>query len=105
MEKAGNVFTIPSSFGWSDLGTWASLHAEAAQDDQQNLINLGPNLLYNVNNCLLRAPKDKLVVIKDLEDYIVVDEGDILLIHPKAKEQEIKKITEAIGKQFGENFL
>jgi mannose-1-phosphate guanylyltransferase len=105
MEKAGNVFTIPSSFGWSDLGTWASLHAEAAQDDQQNLINLGPNLLYNVKNCLLRAPKDKLVVIKDLEDYIVVDEGDILLIHPKAKEQEIKKITEAIGQQFGENFL
>jgi mannose-1-phosphate guanylyltransferase len=105
MEKAGNVYTIPSSFGWSDLGTWASLHAEAAQDAQQNVINLGPNLLYNVNNCLLRAPKDKLVVIKDLEDYIVVDEGDILLIHPKAKEQEIKKITEAIGKQFGESFL
>lgn len=105
MEKAGNVYTIPSSFGWSDLGTWASLHAEAAQDAQQNVINLGPNLLYNVNNCLLRAPKDKLVVIKDLEDYIVVDEGDILLIHPKAKEQEIKKITEAIGQQFGESFL
>ncbi|AEE51546.1 mannose-1-phosphate guanylyltransferase [Haliscomenobacter hydrossis] len=105
MEKADNVFTIPSSFGWSDLGTWASLHSEAEQDAQNNVINLGPHLLRGVNNCLLRAPKDKLVVITDLEDYIVVDEDDILLIHPKSKEQEIKKITEAIGNQFGASFL
>jgi mannose-1-phosphate guanylyltransferase len=105
MEKADNVFTIPSSFGWSDLGTWGSLHAEAQQDSQNNVINLGPHVLYQVNNCLLRAPKDKLVVIKDLEDFIVVDEEDILLIYPKSKEQEIKKITEEVGNKFGENFL
>jgi mannose-1-phosphate guanylyltransferase len=105
MEKADNVYTIPSSFGWSDLGTWGSLHAEADKDEKDNVTNLGPNLLFNVSNCLLRAPKDKLVVIKDLEDYIVVDEGDILLIHPKGKEQEIKKITEELGLKFGENFL
>jgi len=105
MEKADNVYTIPSSFGWSDLGTWGSLHAEADKDEKDNVTNLGPNLLFNVSNCLLRAPKDKLVVIKDLEDYIVVDEGDILLIHPKGKEQEIKKITEELGLKFGDNFL
>lgn len=97
MEKASNVYTIPSSFGWSDLGTWASLHAEAECDSADNLITASPVLLYEVKNCLIRAPKDKLVVIKGLEDYIVVDEGDVLLIHPKSKEQEIKKITEEVA--------
>ena len=46
----------------------------------------------------------KLVVIKDLEDYIVVDEDDVLLIHPKSKEQEIKAITKTI-KEKSEQFL
>jgi mannose-1-phosphate guanylyltransferase len=105
MEKADNVYTIPASFGWSDLGTWASLHTEAGKDENGNALNAEPHLLYNVNNCLIRAPKGKLVVIKDLEDYIVVDEGDVLLIHPKGKEQEIKKIVEAVGKGLDKNMV
>jgi mannose-1-phosphate guanylyltransferase len=105
MEKADNVYTIPSSFGWSDLGTWASLHAEGDKDSHGNTLNAEPAMLYHVNNCLIRAPKGKLVVIKDLEDYIVVDEGDVLLIHPKGKEQEIKKIAEEVGKSLGEHLV
>lgn len=96
MEKADNVYTIPADFGWSDLGTWASLHAEATHDERQNVIHAGEHLLFDTQNCLIRAPKNKLVVIKDLDGYIVVDEGDVLLIFPKAKEQEIKQITEAV---------
>jgi mannose-1-phosphate guanylyltransferase len=105
MEKADNVYTIPASFGWSDLGTWASLHTEAGKDENGNALNADTHLLYNVNNCLVRAPQGKLVVIKDLEDYIVVDEGDVLLIHPKGKEQEIKKIVEAVGKNLDRNLV
>jgi mannose-1-phosphate guanylyltransferase len=105
MEKAENVYTIPSSFGWSDLGTWASLHAEAPYDERGNVTNGTPFLLYNVSNCLIRAPKGKLVVVKDLDDFIVIDEGDILLIHPKSKEQEIKKITEEVGLSIGGDFV
>jgi mannose-1-phosphate guanylyltransferase len=105
MEKAENVYTIPSSFGWSDLGTWASLHSEAPYDEQGNVTNGSPFLLYNVSNCLIRAPKGKLVVVKDMDDFIIIDEGDILLIHPKSKEQEIKKITEEVGRQIGGDFV
>lgn len=105
LEKAPNVFTIPSEFGWSDLGTWASLHAECAKDDNDNLLQGDQILALDTDNCLVRTPVGKLVVIKDLSDYIVVDTGDVLLIHPKSKEQEIKEITGLVRRRFGGKYL
>ncbi len=105
MESAENVFTIPAEFGWSDLGTWNSLHIEAEKDHHQNVIT-GENVMtYNTSNCLIRVPKEKLVVLKDLEDYIIVDEEDVLLVFPKSKEQEIKSITKEIREKKGSQYL
>ncbi len=104
MERAANVYTIPSSFGWSDLGTWASLFAELEKDEQQNVFTSGHVLANDVQNTLIRAPKNKLVVVKGLKDYIVVDEEDVLLIYPKSKEQEVKKITGEVKDRFDEKF-
>jgi mannose-1-phosphate guanylyltransferase len=106
MERATNVFTLPADIGWSDLGTWASLHAESPKDPHGNVLQGSDHFLTeNVHNCLVRAPKDKLVVMRDLDDFIVVDEGDVLLIYPKSKEQEIKQVSKALdssatGKKF-----
>jgi mannose-1-phosphate guanylyltransferase len=94
MEKASNVYTIPSDFGWSDLGTWASLHAESPKDEQGNVIQGSSIQLVDTQNTLVRAPKGKRLVIGGLDDYIVVDEGDVLLIWPKSREQEIKKLVD-----------
>lgn len=105
MEKAKNVYTIPSEFGWSDLGTWNSLHAEFEKDEANNALNSDNILVRDTRDCLIRAPKDKLVVVKDLENYIIVDEGDVLLIYPKNKEQEIKAITKEIEAQKGDKYL
>lgn len=105
MEKASNVFVIPSQFGWSDLGTWASLHAEQEKDEAGNVVQGKKVLLQGVSNSLIRVPADKIVVIKDLEDFIVVDEGDILVVFPKSKEQEIKQITEEVRNRFGSEFI
>jgi len=105
MEKADNVYTIPSEFGWSDLGTWGSLHAENEKDEAGNVINGNQVVTMNTSNCLVRVPKEKLVVVKDLDDYIIVDEGDVLLIYPKSKEQEIKAVTGQIKTEKGEVYL
>lgn len=105
MEKAENIFTIPSSFGWSDLGTWASLYAESEKKLHQNVIQGDSVIALDSTGCLVRAQKGKLVVLKDLEDYIIVDENDVLLIFPKSKEQEIKSVTQQINDKFGEQFL
>ncbi len=96
MEQAKNVFTIPSDFGWSDLGTWASLHAEGDKDEQGNFRSGGQCLLHDVGNSLIRTQTEKLTVIRGLEDYIVIDEKDVLLIYPKSKEQDVKKVTETL---------
>lgn len=108
MEKADNIYTMPADIGWSDLGTWGSLHEQFDKDDNNNAISSPtPELIQTLNtsNCMLRAGKDKLVVIKDLEDYIVVDEDNVLLIYPKGKEQEIKQVSKELAARFGEDYL
>jgi len=98
MEKADNVYTIPSDFGWSDLGTWASLYAESPKNEDGNVLQGNRIHTVDAKDSLLRAPADKLLVVGGLEDYIVVDEGDVLLIWPKSREQEIKGV---VGEVYG----
>jgi mannose-1-phosphate guanylyltransferase len=117
MERADNVFTIPSSFGWSDLGTWNSLHAVADKDPHGNVASYyatggpeapaatGKQLTYKLSDCLLRLPAGKLLVARDLSGYIIVDEGDVLLLWPKDHEQEIKRVTREVRERFGDQFL
>lgn len=105
LEKSPNVHTIPADIGWSDLGTWASLHAERTQDAQGNVVQSDRVLAYEMTNSLVRLPAGKLAIIKGLDDYIVVDEGDVLLIWPKGEEQGIKEVTKAVGVKIGGEFL
>lgn len=105
MEKAENVYTIPADFGWSDLGTWASLHEESEKDAHHNTLQVSESIIMDVQNCLIRAPKDKLVVIKGLEDFIIVDEGDVLLIYPMSSEQEVKAVTKKLKNDGRANYL
>ena len=93
MERADNVFTIPCDIGWSDLGTWGSLHAYADKDERANVVQGGNTVMVDAANNLVRTSDAKLVVIRGLEDFIVVDEDDVLMIYPKSQEQEIKALT------------
>ncbi len=105
MEKADNVYTIPAQFGWSDLGAWASLHGEAPKNEDGNAVQGDRILLHDTHNSLVRLPEGKLAVVTGLDDYIVVDEGDVLLICPKSREQEIKALRGRVGEEFGEEYL
>lgn len=104
LEKAQNVYTIPADIGWSDLGTWASLHEESPKDASGNVLQGQYILAYETKDSLIRATDEKLVVVNGLENYIVVDNDDVLLIWPKDKEQEIKKLTSLLNERFGERY-
>jgi mannose-1-phosphate guanylyltransferase len=104
LEKANNVFTIPSDIGWSDLGTWASLYEVLEKDKQGNSINTNHALLENTCNSLINVQTKKAVVIKGLQDYIVVDDEYVLLIYPKAEEQSIKEVAGFIITKFGSKY-
>jgi len=105
LEKANNVYTIPSDIGWSDLGTWASLHQVSIKDDFGNSITTDLSNLESTKNCLIKVKKEKAVVIKGLDNYIIVDQDDVLLIYPKNLEQEIKDVSSLVSKNFGSNFV
>jgi mannose-1-phosphate guanylyltransferase len=106
MEKADNVYTMPAEVGWSDLGTWASLHEECPHDDAGNTVQADHTVILDSGNNLLRVSNpDKLLVVKDLNDFIIVDEEDVLMIYPKSKEQEIKKVSAIVKERFDGKFL
>jgi len=96
LEKEDKLYTISCDIGWSDLGTWNSLHAYLKKEDDSNVVIANSCKLENVKDVFVKTYADKLVVIKDLEDYIIIDEKDALLIYPKSKEQEIKAVRLSI---------
>lgn len=105
MEKADNVFVIPASFGWSDLGTWASLWENYERDYYGNAVKGKKVMIYDATNNMVMAPDNKLVIIQGLDDYIVIDSGDVLLICKKENEQDIKQITMDMKRKEMDDFL
>lgn len=105
IEKADNVYVIPSSFGWSDLGTWGSAYEHLQKDQLDNAVAGENVIVFDSAKNIIHAHKKKLVLIQGLEDYIVVDTEDALLICKKEKEQEIKNYLAEAKKSAGEKFL
>ena len=93
MEKASNVFVLPATFDWNDLGTWGSLHEKLDKDTQNNAVVNATVLLENASNNIIRSDANKIIVVDGLNDYIIVDNKDVLLIYPKSKEQDIKQVV------------
>ena len=93
MEKADNVYVLPATFDWNDLGTWGSLHDKLDKDSNNNTVVNAKVILENASNNIIYSDAKKLIVVDGLDDYIIVDNENALLIYPKSKEQEIKRIT------------
>jgi len=98
MESAPNVYVLPATFDWNDLGTWGSLHEKLDKDAHNNAVVNATVLLQNTSSNIISTAKDKLVIIDGLHDFIVVDKDNVLLIYPKGKEQEIKGIVAQLPK-------
>jgi mannose-1-phosphate guanylyltransferase len=105
MEKADNVYVIPASFGWSDLGTWNSAYTNLTKDKKENAL-AGENILViDSKNSIVYAPDEKLVVLQGLEDFIVVDTHDVLLICKRENEQQVKDFLSLVKKHKGDKYL
>jgi len=106
MEKADNVYVLPSEFGWSDLGTWASIYDLAEKDYVGNaVIPSDKVIMYDSSNCMVNVPAEKLVILQGLHDYIVVESNNTLLICPRDQEQNVKKVVADVKHQFGAKYI
>lgn len=105
MEKADNVYVIPSSFGWSDLGTWNSAYENLEKDYLANAVAGDNVVVIDATKCVVKAPNDKLLVLQGLDDFIVVDTKDVLLICKRDKEQDIKEYVAELKRSKGDHYL
>ena len=93
MEKAEEIFVCPADFGWSDLGTWGSLHGQSKKDLYGNA-TIGQNInLIESHNCIVHTTQEKKVVIQGLDGYIVAEKENTLLICKLSEEQRIKQFS------------
>jgi mannose-1-phosphate guanylyltransferase len=94
MEKAEEIFVCPADFGWSDLGTWGSLHLQSHKDLYGNAC-IGQDIrMFESHNCIIHTAQEKRVIIQGLDGYIVAENNDTLLICKLSEEQRIKQFSE-----------
>ncbi len=102
MEKADNVYVRCGEFGWSDVGTWGSVYQHSRKDRYANAIPAEGCYLYDTRSSIVSLPQGKIAVISGLKEYIVVDTDDVLMICPRAEEQNIKKFIDEVKFNNGE---
>ena len=105
MEKAENVYLIPATFGWSDLGTWNSAWENKDKDYFGNAVVGKKVMAVDARNCMVHVPDNKLVLLQGLDEFIIVDTKDVLLICKKEKEQEIKDYVAEVRRNMGDRYL
>ena len=105
LEKSGNVGVIPATFDWSDLGAWGSLYDKLNKDADDNVIVNAKVVSKESNGNLIRTEPGKIVVLDGLNDFIIVDSKDVLVIMPKAKEQDVKIMRNEVKEKFGSDLV
>lgn len=94
LEKADNVYVLPSVFDWNDLGTWGSLYEKLPKNENKNAIVNAKVISEKSKNNIIRTQGKKIVVLKGISNYIIVETDDVLMIYPKKEEQNIKEIVQ-----------
>lgn len=100
-EKADNIAVVPSACGWSDVGSFNAL-PDVRKTDAQGNVAEGNALVLDSSGSVVLA-KDRFIAVVGMTDVVVVDAGDAVLVLPKDKSQDVRKVVEALkaakGKQ------
>jgi mannose-1-phosphate guanylyltransferase len=103
MEKSNEVFVVLGEFGWSDLGSWMSLHELQPKDGTNNVVEANA-LLYDTHNTFVKVSPQKLVVIQGLDGYLVNESNNVLLICKLDAESKFREFVND-AKNKGEDFV
>jgi mannose-1-phosphate guanylyltransferase len=103
MEKASRIAVVPAEFGWSDVGSFPALPEVRPLDAQNNLAE-GETILCDVSNSIILGGKRPLAVI-GVKDLVVVDAGDAVLVCPRERAQEVRRVVDELGRRALEKYL
>ncbi len=96
LERCEKVYVQIGGFGWADLGNWWSIHDDASCDEQGNVLLDSEAMLYNSKGNVIRMPKGRIAVIDGLNEFVVAEEGNVLMICPKSDVGAMRRmITDA----------
>ncbi len=98
MEKADNVAVVPTDPGWSDVGSWATLLDILPCSDGAENVVIGQHVGIDTRSSLIYSP-NRLIATVGLENLVIVDTGDAILICPKERAQDVKRIVEHLEQQ------
>ncbi len=109
LEKTKKLLLIPIEVGWADIGHWRTvdevLRRRKGHGPVHNLVHQGKCVALDSSGNFISAPAGKLVATLGLQDTVVIDTGDVLLICPKHRAQEVRKIVAEVGKRGLKKFL
>ncbi len=97
LEKEEGILVLPADFGWSDLGTWRSLHEFIGKPGDN--VTLGNVILSDCRGTLVRSDSG-LVAVVGMQDLVVVRSGDAVLVCPRSRSEEVKRIAEEVRRDF-----
>jgi len=94
MERTSEAVVIPIDCGWSDVGSWASLHEVSDNDEDGNVIQ-GDVIAKDTSGCYLRS-EGRLLTTVGLHDHIVIETSDAIVVAPRDRSQDVKAIVEQL---------
>ncbi len=103
MERTDRLLVVPAAFEWADIGSWSEL-ADVLHGDEAGNVVEGVPVLIDTHDSFISVP-DKLVAVIGLSDMVIVDTDDALLVCPKARAQEVKKVVELLGRTGKSRYL
>jgi mannose-1-phosphate guanylyltransferase len=103
MEKADDIFVIPGSFGWDDLGSWPALERIKKVDEQGNVV-VGKHYGIDTKNSIIHST-DKVITTIGLDNIVIVNTDDAVLICDKKRAQEVKRIREILSEEGLDDYL
>lgn len=105
IERAANVYMQIGTFGWADMGRWEDVYRYSSKDTEGNMVQSGNAEFYNCRNNLVSAAPNKVVVLQDLEGYLVSDTEDVLVICKKDEDDDFKKFRTNVMLKYGERYM
>lgn len=106
LEKSDVVDVMLCHFGWADLGTWDSVFDFSPKDQNRNVtINNTKAIMYDCNDCIVRLPEGHVAVVQGLSEYVVVEEGNVLVVCRKEDQGAIRRFVINAQMDLGDDYV
>lgn len=104
LDKASNVYVIPTQIGWNDMGTWKAINDHTPTDQNGNNIRCKNFRGYHTEDTFIHTTQDKAIIVDGLKGYVVIDSDNGLIICPKENVKDIRTYVSDLKLNRGEKY-